>query len=187
MAGPFHPPFSFRSCRKENGPHPVQKKRTPRRVGPRKRVPPAAGGGWLALSCRSFDKTRCPWGNLGSGEGPDTLASSFRWRWPGGQRGPTRASAPTGDHGNPANGRAHRSAPTAAQHSACRPIHHSRRGGCPHPPVSRPPSTTKQNASESRRTDLSTPTPKFPPDRQSRRKTRATERIGASRQKITLS
>ena len=28
MADPFHPPFSFRSCRKENGPWTVQKKRT---------------------------------------------------------------------------------------------------------------------------------------------------------------
>ena len=29
MAGQMHPPFSFRSCRKENGPCTVQKKRTP--------------------------------------------------------------------------------------------------------------------------------------------------------------
>ena len=28
VAGSFHPPFSFRSCRKENGPWTVQKKRT---------------------------------------------------------------------------------------------------------------------------------------------------------------
>ena len=83
MAGSFHPPFSFRSCRKENGPWTVQKKRTLRRVGPRKRVPPAAGEGKLALSCSSFDKTRSSWGILGPGEGPDTLLSSFRWRCPG--------------------------------------------------------------------------------------------------------
>ena len=47
----------------------------------------------MALSCSSFDKTRCPWGNLGPGEGPDTPCSSYRWRCPGGKRGPTRASA----------------------------------------------------------------------------------------------
>ena len=45
----MHPPFSFRSCRKENGPCTVQKKRTLRRVGLRKRRPPAAGGRRLAV------------------------------------------------------------------------------------------------------------------------------------------
>ena len=56
------------------------------------------------------------------------------------------------------------------------PSSYPRRGGCPHPPcLARPPSTTEQSASEFRRTGLSTTTPKFPPDPQSRRKTRATE------------
>ena len=45
----MHPPFSFRSCRKENGPCTVQKKRTLRRVGLRQRRPPAAGGRRLAV------------------------------------------------------------------------------------------------------------------------------------------
>ena len=56
LAEAMRPPFSFRSCRKENGPRPVQKKRTLRRVGPRRRVPPAAGGGWLAVSRFGFIK-----------------------------------------------------------------------------------------------------------------------------------
>ena len=32
----MRPPFSFWSCQKENGPRPVQEKKTPRRVGPRR-------------------------------------------------------------------------------------------------------------------------------------------------------
>ena len=92
-----------------------------------------------------------------SREVPDTLPSSFRWRWPGGKRGPTRASAPTGRYEG-------RTCVVARSPS----FHHPCRGGCPHPPVSSPPSTTKQSASEFRRTDLSTPTPKFPPDRHTR-------------------
>ena len=93
---PFAPPFPTRpaplgsrgdpvcSCRKENGPRPVQKKRTLRRVGLRKRIPPAAGGGWLALPRGSRHETRCSWGILAPGEGPDTGFSLFRWRYPGG-------------------------------------------------------------------------------------------------------
>ena len=54
----MHPPFSFRSCRKENGPCTVQKKRTLRRVGPHICVPPAAGGGRLALPCGSQGRKR---------------------------------------------------------------------------------------------------------------------------------
>ena len=84
LAEAMRPPFSFRSCRKENGPRPVQKKRTLRRVGPRRRVPPAAGGGWLAVSRGNRHETRRPCGCCLPGEGPDTGSSSFRWRWPGG-------------------------------------------------------------------------------------------------------
>ena len=58
LAETMRPPFSFRSCRKENGPRPVQKKRTLRRVGPRKRAPPAAGGGRYALPRGSQGRKR---------------------------------------------------------------------------------------------------------------------------------
>ena len=60
----MHPPFSFRSCRKENGPCTVQKKRTLRRVGLRQRRPPAAGGGRLALPCRSQGRKRAALGEI---------------------------------------------------------------------------------------------------------------------------
>ena len=60
----MHPPFSFRPCRKENGPCTVQKKRTLRRVGLRQRRPPAAGGGRLALPCRSQGRKRAALGEI---------------------------------------------------------------------------------------------------------------------------
>ena len=59
---PFAPPFPtrpaslgsrgdpVRSCRKENGPRPVQKKKTLRRVGLRKRIPPCRRRGMVGLS-----------------------------------------------------------------------------------------------------------------------------------------
>ena len=40
-----------------NAPRPVEKKNV-RRVGQRRRRPPAAGGGWLALPCRSQGRKR---------------------------------------------------------------------------------------------------------------------------------
>ena len=120
----MRPPFSFRSCRKENGPRPVQKKRTLRRVGLRKRIPPAAGGGRLDFPRSSLDQTRWPWGNLWAGEGPDTRCFSFRWRWSGGRRGPTGASAPTGRYEG-----------QACVFAWSPSSRHPRRGGCPHPPA----------------------------------------------------
>ena len=48
-------------------------------------------------------------------------------------------------------------------------------------------SSTEQSASEFSRTDLSSITPRSPPDPQSRRKTCAIEQSGASRQKTTKS
>ena len=42
-----------------------------------KRVPLAAGGGWLDFPRSSFDETQCPWGILGPGEGPDTFSPLF--------------------------------------------------------------------------------------------------------------
>ena len=70
LAEAMRPPFSFRSCRKENGPCTVQKKRTLRRVGPHICVPPAAGGGRLALPCRSQGRKRPA---LGETFGPGKL------------------------------------------------------------------------------------------------------------------
>ena len=63
---PMHPPFSFRSCRKENGPCTVQKKRTLRRVGQRTRRPPAAGGGWLAVPRGGQGRKRAALGETSS-------------------------------------------------------------------------------------------------------------------------
>ena len=92
------------------------------------------------------------------------------WRWSGGRRGPTRASAPTG---------------CRRESGEWTPHLPPRRGGCPHPPASRPPSTTKQSASGFSRAGLSISIPKFPPDWQPRHKTHETEQTGASRQKTT--
>ena len=95
----MHPPFSFRSCRKENGPWTVQKKRTLRRVGPRRRGLSSAGGRRLDLPPVGAVKTSCSWGNLWPGEDPDTACFSFRWRYPGIRRAPgngrIKVSAPT--------------------------------------------------------------------------------------------
>ena len=62
MAGQMHPPFLFWSCQKRNGPCTVQREKTLRRVGPRRRRPPAASGGWLALPCRSQGRKRAALG-----------------------------------------------------------------------------------------------------------------------------
>ena len=58
----MHPPFLFWSCQKRNGPCTVQREKTLRRVGLRRRRPPAAGGGWLALPCRSQGRKRAALG-----------------------------------------------------------------------------------------------------------------------------
>ena len=62
MAGQMHPPFLFWSCQKRNGPCTVQREKTLRRVGLRRRRPPAAGGGWLAIPCRSQGRKRAALG-----------------------------------------------------------------------------------------------------------------------------
>ena len=54
----MHPPFLFWSCQKRNGPCTVQREKTLRRVGLRRRRPPAAGGGWLAIPCGSQGRKR---------------------------------------------------------------------------------------------------------------------------------
>ena len=90
----MHPPFSFRSCRKENGPCTVQKKRTLRRVGLRRRRPPAAGGGWLALPCRSQGRKRPALGETSSpGKYRDTLSLPPRCRSRSREEQPAAATA----------------------------------------------------------------------------------------------
>ena len=37
----------------------------------------------MAVPCFGWDETRFPWGNREPGEVPDTVLSSFRWRYPG--------------------------------------------------------------------------------------------------------
>ncbi len=68
-----------------------------RRVGPRQRGPPAAGGRRLAVPARqSGTETPDPWGNLQLGEVPDTSSVDLRCRWPSlAGQGPTHRSAPT--------------------------------------------------------------------------------------------
>ena len=138
MAATFHPPFSFRFCRKENGPWTVQKKRTLRRVGPRRARTSSRRRGKVGPPSFRLHQTRCSWGIFWPGEGPDTFPSSFRWRWLGGKRGPTRASAPTGRY----EGRACVFARSPSSRHPCR-------GGCPHPPALRgphqPPSKAQAN------------------------------------------
>ena len=60
--GCFHrgcaPHSLFGLAQKENAPRPVEEKKALRRVGLRPRRPPAAGGGWLALPCRSQGRKR---------------------------------------------------------------------------------------------------------------------------------
>ena len=59
----------FWSCQKRNGPCTVQREKTLRRVGLRKRSPPAAGGGWLAVPCGSQRRKRVALGvTLGPGK-----------------------------------------------------------------------------------------------------------------------
>ena len=90
----MHPPFSFRSCRKENGPCTVQKKRTLRRVGLRRRRPPAAGGGWLAVPCSSQGRKRPALGETSSpGKYRDTLSLPPRCRSRSREEQPAAATA----------------------------------------------------------------------------------------------
>ena len=163
MAGAFHPPIFFlfltKRIRAVDGPK--EKIASAGRFAQSAYLRPPAGG-WLAFPRGRQHQTRRPWGNLGSGEVPDTLPSSFRWRWPGGKRGPTRASAPT----------------VCRRESVERtPLQPPCRGGCPHPPVSGPPSTTRQSASGFRKTGLSTTTPRSLPDRRTRGQSNANAQV----------
>ena len=81
MAGPFHPPFSFCTAAKRERAVDGPREKTPRRVGPHICVPPAAGGGWLALPCRSQGRKRPALGETsGPGKNRDTLSLPPRCR-----------------------------------------------------------------------------------------------------------
>ena len=74
----------FGLAQKENAPRPVEEKKALRRVGLRKRRPPAAGGGRLALPCRSQGRKRPALGETfgpgRSGIHPASLfAAAGRW------------------------------------------------------------------------------------------------------------
>ena len=98
---------------------------------------PPAGEGWPCLAAALMKRDA-----LGESMGPGRariprppLSAGAALAVNAGRRGrrPLQSAA-----GNPVAERAHKFAPTAAQRSACRPIHRPRRGGCPHPPVSIP-------------------------------------------------
>ena len=81
MAGHFHPPFSFCTAAKRERAVDGPREKTPRRVGLRRRRPPAAGGGWLALPCRSQGRKRPALGETsGPGKNRDTLSLPPRCR-----------------------------------------------------------------------------------------------------------
>ena len=66
----------FRSCPKRECAAPGGREKALRRVGLRQRRPPAAGGGWLALPCRSQGRKRTALGeSLGPGRFRNTPAS----------------------------------------------------------------------------------------------------------------
>ena len=127
MADPFHPPFSFRSCRKENGPWTVQKKRTLlTRSGAVALRATGVGVRWC-LRVRDGSSTGAAWcgtdltaDSRGAGTDenrgakPHLTSSSFRafrfaTRCPGGRGG--------------------------LYHTGPKTFPHPRRGRCPHRPV----------------------------------------------------
>ena len=84
MAGPFHPPFSFCTAAKRERAVDGPREKTPRRVGLRRRRPPAAGGGRLAVPCGSQGRKRPALGETvgpgRSGIHPASLfAAANRW------------------------------------------------------------------------------------------------------------
>ena len=66
MAGPFHPPFSFCTAAKRERAVDGPREKTPRRVGLRRRRPPAAGEGWLAVPRGSQGRKRAALGETSS-------------------------------------------------------------------------------------------------------------------------
>ena len=98
---PMHPPFLFWSCQKRNGPCTVQREKTLRRVGLRRRRPPAAGGGRLTVPLGSQGRKRAALGeSFGPGKSGIHSAPIFAAAGPvvdeSLRNRPMRASAPTG-------------------------------------------------------------------------------------------
>ena len=100
------------------------KRKHVRRVGLRRRRPPAAGGGMVDGPLRqSGTETRYPWGNHQPGDVRDTSSFSFRCRWPvvdeSLRSGPMRASAST--NARAARSEAERAEREAGQMRSCTP------------------------------------------------------------------
>ena len=122
MAGPFHPPFSFCTAAKRERAVDGPREKTPRRVGPHQCGPPAAGGGWLAVPCRSQGRKRPALGETSgpgkSGIHPAPLfAAAGRWL----MRVAAWANATTSTPARAARSEAERAERGAAQMRPCTP------------------------------------------------------------------
>ena len=100
------------------------KRKHVRRVGLRRRRPPAAGGGMVDGPLRqSGTETRYPWGTLQPGDVRDTRCADFRCRWPvvdeSLRSGPMKASAST--TARAARSEAERAEREAGQMRSCTP------------------------------------------------------------------
>mgnify|MGYP005804141603 CR=1 FL=1 len=118
----MHPPFLFWSCQKRNGPCTVQREKTLRRVGLRRRGPPAAGGGWLAVPCSSQGRKRPALGETSSpgrsGIHPASLfAAAGRWL----MRAAAWANTTTSTTARAARSEAERAEREAGQMRSCTP------------------------------------------------------------------
>ncbi len=140
MAGPFHPPFSFCTAAKRERAVDGPREKTPRRVGLRRRRPPAAGGGWLAVPCRSQGRKRPALGETSgpgkSGIHPAPLfAAAGRWL----MRVAAWANATTSTPARAARSEAERAEREAGQMRPCTPTRSA-------------PSTTGQQLGEPQKT-----------------------------------
>ena len=125
MAGHFHPPFSFCTAAKRERAVDGPREKTPRRVGLRKRSPPAAGGGWLAVPRGSQRRKRAALGvTFGLGRSGIHPAPLFAAAGPvvdeSLRNGPMRASAPM--TARAAHSEAERAEREAGQMRSCNPI-----------------------------------------------------------------
>ena len=130
MAGPFHPPFSFCTAAKRERAVDGPREKTPRRVGPHICVPPAAGGGWLAVPCRSQGRKRPALGETSgpgkSGIHPAPLfAAAGRWL----MRVAAWANATTSTPARAARSEAERAEREAGQMRPCTPTQEHRAAG----------------------------------------------------------
>ena len=159
LSSGMHPPFSFPSCGKENGPCTVQKKRPLRRAPVQ--WPSARDGGRRIGACSDLD-----WSSGTLGSSARSMLPS-RGGWCGGRRGGYRiASAPIfAAAGCPARELVRRAdvgiRPYKAEcnpslrrgRPACRPLRErqpQRRGRCPHRPESTSPHDRQGSAQQLR-------------------------------------